>query len=142
MGLSKEYTIGQINNFCKNTLYDNWDILVTEVGEDFVKGTMPVTYKTVQPARILHGGASCALAESLGSLASFLLIDREKQSIVGQNLHANYIRPAKEGETVFAKATIIHKGRRTHIWDIDITNSEGKLVSTIKLTNAVIEKST
>lgn len=139
MGLTTDYTIDQINDFCKNTLYDNWGILVTEVGEDYVKGSMPVTNKTVQPARILHGGASCAFAESLGSLASFLLIDREKQSIVGQNLHANYIRPAKEGETVYAKATIIHKGRRSHIWAIDITNKDNKLVSTIKLTNAVID---
>lgn len=140
MGLKTDYTIEQINDFCKNTLYDNWEILVTEVGEDFVKGTMPVTHKTVQPARLLHGGASCALAESLGSLASYLIVDQKKYTVVGQNLHANYIRPAKEGDTVYAKATIIHQGRRSHIWNIDLTNSENKLISTIKLTNAILER--
>lgn len=134
------YTLDDINKRGADTLVDHLDIQVTEVGIDFLKGTMPVDKRTVQPARILHGGGSCVLAESLGSIAANMVIDPTKYIAVGQSIVANHLRPAPEVQTVTGVAKILHLGKKSQIWDIEITNEEGKLVCSSRLTMAIIPK--
>lgn len=114
-------------------------IVYTDIGEDFIKATMPVNTKVHQPAGLLHGGASAALAESLGSAGSFILM-RGKADVVGIEINANHIRSKKEG-MVTATAQLLHKGRKSHIWDIRITDEEDKLISVCRLTNMILPKS-
>ncbi len=114
-------------------------IEITDIGDDFLIAKMPVDHRTKQPMGLLHGGANVALAESLGSYASTLLIDLAKQGVVGLEINANHIRSAREGY-VYGKVTPIHVGRKTHVWSIEITNEEGKLVSISRLTVAIIER--
>jgi 1,4-dihydroxy-2-naphthoyl-CoA hydrolase len=123
----------EINNFNKNTLMSHLGIEVTNYSDNSVSGKMPVDHRTHQPMGLLHGGASAALIESLGSIGSALLVDLKKQYIVGLEINTNHIRGVKSG-FVYCKAICIHKGRTTHIWTADITNEEGKLVSTGRLT--------
>jgi 1,4-dihydroxy-2-naphthoyl-CoA hydrolase len=131
----------ELEALSKNTMLTALDITIDEVGDDFIVGSMPVTWKVVQPARILHGGASVALAESLGSIASYFLIDPKTQYCVGLEINANHIRGVKENEgRVIGKATPIHIGRKTHVWDIKITNEQGQLVCISRLTVAILEK--
>jgi 1,4-dihydroxy-2-naphthoyl-CoA hydrolase len=111
----------------------------TEIGSDYICGKMPVNEKTMQPFGILHGAASVVLAESLGSIGSNMMIDLEKEYCVGQAIDANHIRPMTSG-FVFGKAICIHKGKKTHIWEIKITNNEGKLICASRLTVAVLER--
>jgi len=122
-----------INNFNQNTLMSHLGIEVTSYSEHSVSGKMPVDHRTHQPMGLLHGGASAAFIESLGSIGSAMLVDLKKQYIVGLEINTNHIRGVKTGY-VFCKANCIHKGRTTHIWSADITNDQGKLVSTGRLT--------
>ena len=128
-----------INSFSKNTLLEQLDIRITKLGEDFIEGTMPVDNRTKQPAGLLHGGANAALIESLGSIGSTLLVDMTTKNIVGLEINANHIRGVKSG-MVTGRATIVHAGRKTHIWQVDIKNETGKLVCTGRLTVIVVEK--
>ncbi|MBX2951941.1 MAG: hotdog fold thioesterase [Leadbetterella sp.] len=122
----------------KNTLSDHLGIEFLEKGENYITARMPVDHRTRQPFGILHGGASVALAETLGSIASvFCLDDPAKQKAVGLEINANHLRPVTEG-WVYGKVTPIHIGRRTHIWDIRITNEEEKLVCVSRLTVAIV----
>lgn len=123
----------EINSFNKNTLMSHLGIEVTEYTEKIVSGKMPVDHRTHQPMGLLHGGASAAFIESLGSIGSALMVDLNKQYIVGLEINTNHIRGVKSG-FVYCKATCVHKGRTTHIWNADITNEQGKLVSTGRLT--------
>lgn len=129
----------QLNSFLPNTLMEHLGITFTEVGSDYVCATMPVDRRTHQPYGLLHGGASAALAESVGSAASTLLVNPETHYPVGIEVNANHIRAERSG-IVTAKATIVHAGRSSHVWDIRITNADGKLVSICRLTNAIMEK--
>ena len=122
-----------INKFNQNTLMSHLGIEITNYCENSVSGKMPVDHRTHQPMGLLHGGASAALIESLGSIGSALIVDLDKQFIVGLEINTNHIRGVKTG-FVYCKATCIHKGRTTHIWSADITNEDGKLVSTGRLT--------
>ncbi len=117
------------------------EIKYTDVSLDppMLKATMPVNPRVHQPAGLLHGGATAALAESLGSASSFMLIDREKFSVVGIELSCNHVRSKTEG-IVEATAKIIHQGRSTHLWEIEVKDEAGKLISHCKLTNMVIPK--
>lgn len=108
-----------------------------EIGEDFLKGDMPVDHRTQQPLGILHGGASCVLAETLGSTAANMVLDREKFYAVGLEINANHIRSVREGR-VIGTTTPIHLGRKTQVWDIRIENEEGKLTCSSRLTMAVL----
>jgi len=121
------------NENSKNTLMETLDIEYIEVGENFLVGKMPVTPKVYQPDGVLHGGATAALAESIGSAASYIFLDGQKFFVRGLEITANHVKSVKEGN-VFAKATMIHKGRTTQLWEIRITNDEGELVSLCKLT--------
>ena len=131
-------TLEFLQEFIQRTAVTALDIKVTEVGPDFLAASMPVSWKSVQPARILHGGVSCVLAETLGSIASYLCINPEKETAVGQTLSASHLRPVPEGEEVTGVAKVLHKGRKSHIWIIQIFNGEKKLVCDSKLTTAIL----
>ncbi len=131
--------ISELNDFCKNTLVEHLGIEFTEAGDDFLKARMPVDARTKQPMGILHGGASLALAETVGSAASIGMVDITKYHVVGMQMTANHIGQATNG-WVNAIATLVHKGTRTHIWDILITSDDGKKISVCRLTNMIIEK--
>ena len=126
----------QIKKAFKNTLMEHLEIEIDHIGEDFISATMPVGPKTHQPLGYLHGGATMALAESLGSMASFLLIDQQNQNVFGLEINANHIRSKKDG-VVKAIARSIHLGSQTHIWDIRIEDEDQKLISIVRLTNIV-----
>lgn len=116
-------------------------IEMTEIGPDYMIAKMPVDHRTIQRIGIMHGGASLALAETVGSIAASYCIDRENCFIVGQEINANHIRSVREG-FVHAKATPLHLGGSSHVWDIRITNDEGKLVCVSRFTAAVLKKQT
>lgn len=111
----------------------------TELGPDFVKATMPVDHRTLQPFGLLHGGAGCVLAETLGSVASMLVIDPEKRSCLGIEINANHVRSARNGR-VTGIVKPIHLGASTHVWDIRISDERNKLISISRLTVAVLKK--
>ena len=123
----------------KNTIAEQIGIEFTEIGDDFLKGRMPVDHRTHQPYGLLHGGASCVLAETLGSVASALVIDQEKFICVGLEINANHIRGVRQG-FVTGIATHIHIGATTHVWDIKIHDEREKLVCISRLTVAVLKK--
>lgn len=128
-----------INAFSKNTLIEHLKIEITALGDTFIEGTMPVDTFTLQPAGLLHGGASAALIESLGSIGSSLIVDMEKFGIVGLEINANHVKGVRSG-MVTGRAEIVHAGRTTHIWQINVNGEEGQLVSTGRLTVLIIEK--
>jgi 1,4-dihydroxy-2-naphthoyl-CoA hydrolase len=131
-------TIEGLQNMSHDTMVSFLEIEFTEIGIDYIIAKMPVSHKTVQPMRILHGGASVVLAETLGSVASTLLIeDLTVQQPVGLEINANHIRSAHEGSFVVGKVNPIHIGRTTHIWNIEIRNSDDKIVCVSRLTMAV-----
>jgi 1,4-dihydroxy-2-naphthoyl-CoA hydrolase len=133
-------TIG-INNISNNTMVQHLGIEFTEVGEDYMVATMPVDHRTVQPVRLLHGGASVALAETLGSVASFACIDIDKFNVVGIEINANHLKAVPEGSSnVTGKVTPIKIGRNIHIWNIEITDKNANLVCVSRLTTMVIPK--
>lgn len=137
--IRKDITPEIINEKYNTFLTKHIGIVYTDIGEDYICGKMPVDERTKQPYGILHGGASVVLAESLGSIGSNMMVDLEKEYCVGQAIDANHIRPVTEG-FVYGKAICIHKGKKTHIWEIKINNEAGKLVCASRLTMAVIEK--
>jgi len=115
------------------------DITYIDVGENFLLAKMPVTPKVHQPDGVLHGGASVALAESVGSAASFIFMDAKEFVVRGIEIAANHVRSIKEG-FVYARASILHKGRTTQLWEIKITDEEGNLISNCKLTTIALPR--
>ncbi len=130
-------TVAELNNRHNNHLGAFLGIEFTEIGDDFIKATMPVNAKTHQPFGILHGGANAVLAESLGSVASNLILNPEKNMGVGLEVNANHLRPVKDG-FVTGICTPLHIGGKTHVWDIKIYNEQGKLSCVSRLTVAVV----
>jgi 1,4-dihydroxy-2-naphthoyl-CoA hydrolase len=114
-------------------------IKFTEINDDSIRGTMPVDARTKQPYGLLHGGASVALAETLGSVGAGMCVDGKEFQCVGQEINANHVRAARTG-WVTGTARPVHLGGRTHVWSIDIVNEDGKLVCTSRLTIAVIRR--
>ena len=139
MAFDKEKILSMCNLFSKNTLMETLEIEFIDAGEDFLVAKMPVNPRIHQPMGLLHGGASVALAESVGSAASMLFVNPEESEIRGIEISANHLKSKKEG-IVFGTAKIIHKGRSLHLWEIKITDEEGKLISICKLTNMVLQK--
>jgi len=136
---TKSASLDALHSLSQHTISHHLGIEFTEIGADFVTARMPVDSRTHQPFGILHGGASVVLAETLGSIASFLCIkDPEKQHAVGLEINANHLRPVREGY-VYGTVRPIHVGRSTHIWDIKITNEENKLVCISRLTVAIVD---
>ncbi len=136
----KEKILKICNETSKNTLMETLDIEYIDVGEDFLMAKMPVSPKVHQPDGVLHGGASVALAESVGSAASYIFLDGNKYFVRGLEISANHVKSIKDG-FVYAKATILHKGRTTQLWEIKITNEADQLISLCKLTTIALPKS-
>jgi len=140
MGIFKEgITLQSINGLAKNTLAENLGIEFTAIGEDFLEAKMPVDHRTQQPLGLLHGGASVALAETLGSVAATYCIDSSKQFCVGLDINANHIRGVQSG---FVKGTTkpVHIGKKTHVWEIRITDEKNDLICISRITMAVLDK--
>jgi 1,4-dihydroxy-2-naphthoyl-CoA hydrolase len=123
----------------KGTMGEHIGICFTELGDDYLKATMPVDHRTIQPYGLLHGGASVALAETLGSVGSALVIDQAKYICVGQEINANHIRGVKSG-LVTAIAKPVHLGSSSHVWEIKIYDGMEKLVCISRLTVAILQK--
>tara|TARA_B100000965_G_C19499622_1_gene716839 strand:- start:391 stop:810 length:420 start_codon:yes stop_codon:yes gene_type:complete len=135
----KNLSTDQLNTISKNTILSHIGIVFTEIGEDYIIAKMPVNSTTSQPMGILHGGASVTMAESIGSVGSHILIDNEKESAVGIEINANHISSAKNG-FVFGTGKMIHKGKSTHIWSIEIKDEKDKLISISRLTVMILKK--
>ena len=132
-------SLSQINEMNKGTLAECLGIAFTEIGADFLRGTMPVDTRTKQTYGLLHGGASVALAETLGSVGATLCVDSNAFQCVGQEINANHVRPARQG-MVTGTARAVHRGGRSQVWTIDIRNEAQQLVCTSRLTVAVIRR--
>ena len=135
----KDLSLADFTELGKQTIAEVLDIRFTEVGADFIKATMPVDHRTHQPYGLLHGGASCVLAETLGSIASAKVIDPEKFICVGIEINANHIRSVRTG-LVTGITTPIHIGASTHVWDIKIFDEREKLICISRLTIAILKK--
>jgi uncharacterized protein (TIGR00369 family) len=132
-------TVEAMDKRSAGTMMEAIGIKFTEVGDDYVCGKMPVNEKTKQPIGIMHGGASCVLAETIGSTAANFCVDQKTHYCVGLSISTSHIRSAREG-FVTGMAKPLHLGRSTQIWNIDITDEQGKLVSSTRLTMAVLER--
>lgn len=128
-----------LQKFDNDSLSKNLGMEFSEIGDDFLKMNMPVDHRTKQPFGLLHGGASVALAETLGSVASALVVDSSKFICVGLEINANHVRPVTQG-FVTGVCTAIHLGRQTHVWDIKIYDENEKLCCISRLTVAVLNK--
>tara|TARA_B100001057_G_C22121202_1_gene670848 strand:- start:99 stop:527 length:429 start_codon:yes stop_codon:yes gene_type:complete len=136
----KNITPKKLNEISKNTMLTHLGILFTEIGSNYIVAKMPVNSTTSQPMGILHGGASVTLAESIGSIGSHLMIDSSKESAVGIEINANHVGSAYSGN-VIGKGTIIHRGKTTHIWNIELKDENDKLISVSRLTVMILKKS-
>lgn len=136
---NKDITIDGLAALGENTMAEFLGIHFTAIGENSLEAAMPVTNRTIQPYGLLHGGASCALAETIGSVASALVIDQSKQICVGLEINANHLRAVREG-TVTGTAVPLHLGRSTHVWDIRLTDEKGRLFCISRLTVAILNK--
>lgn len=134
-----DVTLAEMNRRSGNTMVESLGIVFTELGADFLRGTMPVNASTCQPMRLLHGGASVAFAETLASVAANCCLD-DAHAAVGQEINANHLRPAFEGETVIGVTRLLHAGARSQVWTIDISNSREQLVCVSRITLAVIKR--
>jgi 1,4-dihydroxy-2-naphthoyl-CoA hydrolase len=136
---NKELKLAGLEGWVHNTLAGHLGIQFTEIGDNYLKATMPVDHRTHQPYGLLHGGASATLAETLGSVCSALAINREKFICVGIEINANHIRSARSG-IVTGTCTPIHIGGSTHVWDIRIHDEHNKLLCVSRLTVAILKK--
>ena len=139
MTFDKDKILAMCNTMCKNTLMQTLNIEFIDAGEDFLVATMPVNPDVHQPMGLLHGGASVALAESVGSAASMLFVNPALSEIRGIEISANHLKAKREG-IVTGTARIVHKGRSIHLWEIRITDENNTLISLCKLTNMVLPK--
>jgi len=136
---NKEDILARCNAICKNTLMETLEIEFIDVTEDTLIAKMPVTPRVHQPDGVLHGGASVALAESIGSAAAFVFLDDKEVSIRGIEISANHVKGIRDG-FVYAKAKVLHKGRTTQLWQIRIENKKEELISMVKLTTISLYK--
>jgi 1,4-dihydroxy-2-naphthoyl-CoA hydrolase len=135
----KPFNVEDLNAYQQQTLVSHLGIRYTEVGEDFLSAVMPVDQRTKQPAGILHGGASVALAETLGSTGANLVVDRDKQLCMGLEINANHVRAMREG-SVRGTARPLHIGGTTQVWEIRISDSQDRLVCISRITMAVLDR--
>lgn len=131
--------LASLKDMSRNTMVEHLGITFTAIGDDYIEATMPVDHRTHQPLGMLHGGASLALAETLGSVAGHSCLDNTKQYCVGIEINANHIKSVREG-IVTGRTTPIHIGKRTQVWEIRITNEQKELVCISRITLAVIDK--
>jgi 1,4-dihydroxy-2-naphthoyl-CoA hydrolase len=137
--MEKHEILAKCNEMSRNTLMDTLNIEFTDIGDDYVMAKMPVTSKVHQPDGVLHGGATVALAESVGSVASHIFLDSSEFFIRGIEISANHLKSISEGD-VYAKASFLHKGRTTQLWNIRITDVDDNLISVVKLTTIALPK--
>jgi len=137
--MDKKKILEKINSSNKNTLMDTLDIEFIDIGEDFLVAKMPVTSKVYQPDGVLHGGATVALAESVGSAVSYMSVDYMNKTVRGIVISANHLKSVKDG-FIYARATPLHKGRSTQLWEIKITDDDNNLISHCKLSTMVLNK--
>mgnify|MGYP001065255034 CR=1 FL=1 len=137
--MNKTAILNRLNKMCKNTLNETLEIDYIDVGEDFLVAKMPVNARVHQPDGILNGGATMALAESVGSPTSMLVIDTDKYAVRGIEFSANHLRSAKRGN-VFATAKIIHKGKTIHLVEIIVKDERERVISICKITNYILKK--
>ena len=135
----RQFTLDEVRKFQHDTMGEHLGIEITDIGADYLEATMPVDNRTMQPDRILHGGASVTLAETLGSVGGSMCVDRERFQIVGQEINANHLRPATGGH-VTGRAKPIHLGRRSQVWNIEITDERKRLICVSRLTIAIIQR--
>ncbi len=133
------FDIAALSEMNKGTLMEQLGIEYLEARTGYMKASMPVDERTFQPMRILHGGATLALAETLASIGSALMVDREKYDVKGQHVSANHIRSARSGK-VIGEAVIMHHGRSSHIWNVDVKDEQGRLISACRVTMFVVKK--
>lgn len=136
---NKDLSIASFASLMPHTMGEHLGIEWVEIGDNFLKAKMPVDNRTKQPYGLLHGGASCTLAETVGSVASAMVVDHNRFACVGLEINANHVRSAREG-FVEAIASPLHLGNNTHVWDIRITDEAGKLICVSRLTIAVIPR--
>lgn len=138
--IKTSFTLEQLNNMTQGNMLEYLGIEFTEITPEYICAKMPVDHRTKQPMGLLHGGASVVLAESIGSIASFLSIDDiNTHAAVGVEINANHLKSAREGY-VYAKCTAIKIGRTMHVWDIKITDEKNDLICISRLTTAIIQK--
>ncbi|KAA3617563.1 MAG: hotdog fold thioesterase [Calditrichaeota bacterium] len=135
----KKYDLNELSTIADSTMVSHLAIEFVEIGDDYLSAKMPVDKRTIQPAGILHGGASVALAETIGSVASSLTINPEKYFCVGLEINANHIKSVKNG-FVTGTGKPIHLGRSTQIWEIKIVNDDAALIAISRITLAILEK--
>ena len=135
----KDKMLQLCNEWSKNTLMETLEIEYIDAGEDFLKAKMPVNSRVHQPMGLLHGGASVALAESVGSAASMMFVNPEKSEARGIEISANHLKAKRDG-MVYCTAKIVHKGRSIHLWEIKITDENDSLVCLCKLTNMILPR--
>jgi len=135
--MQSNINIETLNKLCKNTLMEHLSIEFTEVSDGRIVAKMPVDKRTFQPMKRLHGGASMALAESVGSAGSITLVDPTKFHVLGVEISGSHVATTKENE-VFGIGTIVHQGKTSHVWEIRIEDKTGKLISFCRLTNRIV----
>ena len=133
----KKSILSQCNAQCKNTLMETLNIEFVDVGEDFITAKMPVNSSVYQPDGVLHGGATIALAETVGSVACYLFVDNKEFMVRGLELNANHLKSVKTGE-VFATARPIHKGKTTQLWQVTVTDSNDNVISLVKISSIAL----
>jgi 1,4-dihydroxy-2-naphthoyl-CoA hydrolase len=131
--------VDEINKFCKNTLIEHLGIVFTEITEDTVKATMPVDHRTKQPMGLLHGGAAMALVETVGSVGSYVLVDHTQFDVVGMEINGNHVGNTFE-KMAYAVGKLLHKGKRTHVWGVNIYDEKDRPISICRITNMIVEK--
>lgn len=136
---NKDVSLEHLSKMSTNTLVSHLGIELTKIGDDTLEGTMPVDERTFQPARLLHGGASCVLAETLGSVAANMVIDTKEKMAVGQHIEATHVRSATKGH-VRGVAKMIYLGRSSQTWRIEIFNDDNKLICDSKIIMAIVNK--
>ncbi|CAL2078832.1 putative esterase VC_A0580 [Tenacibaculum dicentrarchi] len=137
--MDRQQSLEILNSYNKNTLMETLQIEFVDVGKDFITAKMPVNSKVHQPHGILHGGATAALAETVGSCASGFFLNDNSKIVKGIELSINHVKSKKDG-TVFATAKAVHQGRTTHLWEVKIVDEQKKLISLCKITNIVLDK--
>jgi 1,4-dihydroxy-2-naphthoyl-CoA hydrolase len=137
--MSKRMTVAELNSLSAGNMGEHLGIEFTEAGDDYLCGRMPVDNRTKQPMGLLHGGASAAFAETLGSVGSVMLVNNETHTIVGVEINANHLRKVTDGY-VYGRATLVMRSRKLHVWDIRITNKDNELVCLSRLTVMVLER--
>ena len=137
--MEKQEKLKRINDSIQNTMTSTIGIEITDIGDDFICGKMPVDERTTQPFGLLHGGASAALAETLGSIGGGIKVYSSNETVVGVEINANHLKSAQDG-WVYGKATPIRIGKKIQVWNIEITNKDDDLICVSRLTLAVIPK--